>query len=174
MVDMLFNRVFFIQLLSHQYAKMVGYLIAALCGVWIILNLIETSAIIFYRAPLPQVSSSTTVNNEHAQLLAQLPSWHLFGQTPLTPANEQNVPLSSLNLTVNGIFYQKDNKKSQAIITDANGNSKLYKVGDIVPGGVTLYDILPNSVIVESNGQLEKITLSGRELQFAPPPQGLP
>jgi type II secretory pathway component PulC len=145
-----------------------------LCSLWIILNLIETSAIIFYRAPVKPQNISTPTNNAQAQLLKQIPSWHLFGQAPITPVNEQDVPLSSLNLTLNGIFYQKDHKKSQAIITDANGNSKLYKVGDIVPGGVTLYDILPNSVIVESNGQLEKITLSGRELQFAPPPQGLP
>lgn len=172
---MIIKKALVIQLLSHQYAKLVGYAVAGLCGIWIILNLIETSAVVFYRTPT-NLSHRTQAapSNAQATLLEQIPSWHLFGQTPITPANEKNIPLSSLNLTLNGIFYQKDKKQSQALITDANGGSKLYKIGDLVPGGVTLYDILPDSVIVESDGQLEKLSLSGRELEFAPPPQGLP
>ncbi|MFN7098135.1 MAG: type II secretion system protein N [Gammaproteobacteria bacterium] len=172
---MLINKKKILPLLSHPYAKIIGLSITGLCGLWIILNLIQTTAIFFYHAPT-HVNTTPSLANSSAEsaLVAQIPNWHLFGQAPLAPSNEQNLPLSSLNLTVTGIFYQSDHKQAKAIISDANGNTKVYKVGDIVPGGVTLYDILPDSVIVESDGQLEKLTISGRELQFSPPPQGLP
>ena len=168
------DKTLLIKLLSHQHAKIIGYTLCSLSILWVLLNLVQTSAILFYRPPASTSTIKVQANTQQAALLGQVASWHLFGQTPPASINENNLPSSSLNLSINGIFYQTNKKLSQALITDANGKTALYKIGDIVPGGVTLYDILPDQVIIQSNNTLEKLSLPDRELPFASPPQGLP
>jgi type II secretory pathway component PulC len=165
-----------IKLLSYKHARNIAFAIIGLSGLWALINLTETIAIFFYKLPA-QATAISSNNNQLAtetRLLAQLPSWHLFGQTPLTVTTVANIPLSSLNIVLNGIFYQADAKKSQALMTDANGNTQLYSIGDIVSGGAKLYDILPDNVVIERDGQLEKLVLPDRQLTFSPAPQGLP
>lgn len=165
-----------IKLLSYKYARNIAFAMIGLSGLWALINLSEMIAIFFYKAPAASNLTTNTNNQtaEEARLLAQLPGWHLFGQTPLSVTTVANIPLSSLNIVLNGIFYQSNSKASQALMTDANGNTKLYSIGDIVSGGAKLYDILPDNVVIERDGQLEKLVLPDRQLMFGPVPQGLP
>ncbi|NNM58793.1 MAG: hypothetical protein HKM04_03160 [Legionellales bacterium] len=170
-----FNNALLIRLLSYQYAKQICYGLIGFLGLWIFLNIIQTAAIFFYHSSQkPSYIRAATPNASQTALLHQISKWHLFGQAPPSTINDQAIPLSSLNLTLTGIFYQKKPQLSRAMITNANGVPQIYKTNEHVVNDVTLYEIRPNSVILERNGQLEKLTLPGRQLQFAEPPQRLP
>lgn len=170
-----FNNALLIRLLSYKYAKQVTYGLIAICGLWILINIIQTVAIIFYRPTIkPDNINVSAVSASPKGQLSQISSWHLFGQPPPSAINDQAIPLSSLNLRITGIFYQKNAQLSRVMITNANGVAQFYKKDDPVTNDVILYEIRPNSVILERNGELEKLTLPDRELQFAEPPQRLP
>ena len=103
--------------------------------------------------------------------LTDLPKWHLFGQAPISDGAK--VPDTRLQLNLLGIMQAGDPQYSQAIISAANGESKVYGIDDELPGGAKLKQVLSRSVIIERDGELEKLALPVSKLEFAPPPSGL-
>ena len=97
--------------------------------------------------------------------LAQIPSWHLFGkksaQKKAAPAPKIiDAPTTSLKLTLQGTFMGKSKtEESWAIISSADDEQKMYRVGDEIPGGATLYSVEPFRVILERNKRHESLSL---------------
>lgn len=117
-------------------------------------------------------STPPTVNTQSgltvAQLIADLPSDHIFGKSF---ADGGDMPISSLQLKVTGIMEFKDtdgNDASKAMISMADEPSKLYQKGDELPYGVKVYSITRDAVILENDGHLEKLPLPRETLQFKP------
>jgi general secretion pathway protein C len=75
---------------------------------------------------------------------------------------------SDLELT--GVFLSE--RTSIAIIADAGGPEKMYRVGDQIRAGVTLVEVLRNGVgVVVAHGDLrQRLPLTGRARAENPPP----
>ena len=103
-------------------------------------------------------------NNANAHLIAAIPSQHLFGVSATG-----DMPVTNLQLRVTGIAREADahnENVSKAYISIAGGPSKIYQVGDTLPDGVKIYEITPDTVILENAGQLEKLPLPREKLEF--------
>lgn len=88
---------------------------------------------------------------------------HLFG----TPAQINDMPISNLQLRVLGISKATDHHGHSKVLLSISGNpGKVFKIGDHLPYGVTVYDITANAVILENNGLLEKVPLPRPLLEF--------
>jgi len=93
---------------------------------------------------------------------------HLFGKAP---SQLGNMPITNLQLRVTGIVKMDTDRSgpvSKAYISTDGQPSKIYQVGESLPSGVKVYDITPNEVILENDGNLEKLPLPREQLQFKP------
>jgi general secretion pathway protein C len=98
---------------------------------------------------------------------------HLWGVAPVaaTPGQDPaNVPQSNLPLVLVGIIAADDPQDGLAILGENAAGAKVYAVGDNVPGGAKLHQVLTDRVIIDRNGKLESLLLP-RQLQpgAAPP-----
>lgn len=104
-------------------------------------------------------------NDETTNMIIAIPEAHLFGQT------DGDMPITSLQLRVTGIVKtgdEQDGSASKAYISISGQPSKIYKLGDDLPYGVKVYEITPDSVILENDGKLEKLPLPRERLEFKP------
>lgn len=101
-------------------------------------------------------------------LVAQIPSWHLFGNAVKTEQTTA-LPITSLQLRLIGIVQSIPENYSRVMISEAGQPGKLLKIGDSF-SNVKVNAITRDGVILENGGQLEKLPLQRRELEF----QGMP
>jgi hypothetical protein len=114
---------------------------------------------------VPLVTADKNVNTE---MIAAIADHHLFGRN-LSRTGE--LPLSNLQIKVTGIVKvtsANDHSFSKVYISVAEAPSKIYQIGDILPSGVKIYNITSQEVILDNEGQLEKLRLSRGKLQFKP------
>jgi len=143
-----------------------------------ILMLTHSMASLTWRImPQPEIiDEGLTVLNSPARVAtpsprADVPSanviarWNLFGKVEINkpkPKIEQNIelaPPTKLNLKLKGLFFSNNKKNARAIIADAKQKEDSYAVGDDVPGGAKVHDILKTKVILERDGKLETLEL---------------
>lgn len=92
---------------------------------------------------------------------------HLFGNlNTASSAAPINAPVTRLRLTLHGVFASTDPKEAMAIISDAGGRQKSYRIGDAVPGGARLHAIYSDRVILERAGKLETLKLPRKVASF--------
>ncbi|MBL4867590.1 MAG: hypothetical protein JKY67_14585 [Pseudomonadales bacterium] len=111
--------------------------------------------------PMMMESGSQAVSNIS---LAAIRRWHLFGeigkQAPetVTKVNKEvRAPVTRLPLILNGVFRARVEVRSSAIVSEKGKTGKLYKVGDKLPGNVTLETVYGNRIILNQNGRLETL-----------------
>ena len=92
----------------------------------------------------------------------------LFGVYVSKDLNEKDIKKSVLNVTLVGVLLASKEKYSQVIIRSVQGQEKIYKLGDEIPGGAAIKRIMANSVWVERDGQLESLSLPKNNLTFEP------
>lgn len=98
-------------------------------------------------------------------LARQINQWHLFGKVekhkpkPPPVVRAETVVETRLNLKLLGVFASKNPKTSKAIIADAKGKEESYSIGDDLPGGATLHEVLADRVIISNNGRFETLKL---------------
>ena len=107
-----------------------------------------------------------TISNAHetADNIETIPNNHLFG----IAFAKGNVPITNLQLRVTGIVKVNNEQEnnSKAYISMSGQSSKIYQVGDSLLNGVKIYAISNDSVILETDGRLEKLPLPREILQF--------
>jgi general secretion pathway protein C len=115
----------------------------------------------------------------HARLnVAAIANDHLFGSAQAQPqqGDATNAPQTSIPLVLTGIIAADDPQNGLAILGENAASAKVFAVGDTVPGGVKLHQVLGDRVILDRNGALESLMLprqSGPPLGMAataPPP----
>ena len=111
-----------------------------------------------------ELAHNTTRSNqtlaEPQKSLAEVVNAHLFGKlAPTTSAGPITAPATRLKLNLNGVFASENPKLAMAIISDASGKQKHYRIGDAVPGGAKLHAIYPDRVILDRLGKLETLKL---------------
>ena len=115
------------------------------------------------KAPLP--SRTVHVPDDTRLLIAQVPVWHLFGNS----LDQSAVPITSLQLRLMGIIKAVPEKFSRVIISEGGQPGKVYRMGDSIDG-VKVYSITQDGVILENAGRFEKLPLQRQPLEF----QGMP
>ncbi|WJW75180.1 type II secretion system protein GspC [Thiohalobacter sp. IOR34] len=94
--------------------------------------------------------------------LERIADWHLFGAAE-RPAPVRAAPIDApetrLKLVLHGVFASTDPAQARAIIAAPNGSSKIYRVGDTLPGGAELSEIHPDRVILQRGGRYETLRL---------------
>ena len=83
---------------------------------------------------------------------AAIARWSLFGKEGQKAVAKQvvkedvNAPKTRLNLELQGVFVAPVEENSTAMIAESRRDSKLYHIGDKVPGNVSLAAVHPDRV----------------------------
>ncbi|HQQ63362.1 MAG TPA: type II secretion system protein N [Pseudomonadales bacterium] len=91
--------------------------------------------------------------------MEQIAAMHLFGNAadkPLPPPQPAELPKTDLKLVLVGAITDTDPKLASAII-DADRQVKRYFVGDSIPGGAVLHDVLADSVVLKRENRYETL-----------------
>jgi general secretion pathway protein C len=107
----------------------------------------------------------------HAFDLAAITNAHLFGAAPPPKQDGANAPQTSIPLVLTGTIAGNDPQNGLAILGQTAQATKVYAVGDNVPGGAKLHSVYSDRVVIDRDGQLESLALP-RQLNAgnAPPP----
>lgn len=129
---------------------------------WLIFSPAETHQTRISRDPAASVMPSSQIR------LNSVVNLHLFGEaqkitSPIADA-PIDAPKTRLKLVLRGVFTHSEPAKAMAIIADAAGKEKLYRIGGQVPGGASIHKIYFDRVILQRNGQFETLNLPRDEL----------
>jgi len=93
----------------------------------------------------------------------------LFGAA--APGPGEAIKGTQVPLVLTGVIAGNDAQNGLAIIGQSAQATKVYAVGDMLPGGVRLHAVYEDRVVLDNNGQLESLALP-RNLSpaLAPPP----
>src|SRR6267142_747581 len=109
----------------------------------------------------------------HSRLvdLAAITNAHLFGAAPTLKQDGANAPQTSMPLVLTGIIAGNDPQNGLAILGPSAQATKVYAVGDNVPGGAKLHSVYSDRVVIDRDGRLESLSLP-RQMNAgnAPPP----
>ena len=109
----------------------------------------------------------------HSRLvdLAAITNAHLFGAAPALRQDGANAPQTSMPLVLTGIIAGNDPQNGLAILGQSAQSTKVYAVGDNVPGGAKLHSVYSDRVVIDRDGRLESLSLP-RQMNAgnAPPP----
>jgi general secretion pathway protein C len=96
---------------------------------------------------------------------------HLFGKDELGGGGGGPPIAPKVPLVLTGVIAGNDAQNGLAIIGQSAQATKVYAVGDTVPGGVKLHAVYEDRVILDDNGELQTLALP-RNLNpaLAPPP----
>lgn len=123
-------------------------------GLFVILSawMIYDWILSFKLAP-PQVAP---VQVQPAAPIPQIANLHLFGIQEQVAA----IPISQLHLTLQGTVVDAfDESKSHALIMSPGEPTKVYTVGEYVPGNAKVAKIESYAVILDNAGQLQRLNL---------------
>lgn len=87
---------------------------------------------------------------------------HLFGvasKQPVVKSAPIEAKETGLKLTLRGVFAADTPEHAMAMIADARGKESVYKKGETIFSGVSLYEIYPDRVILERSGNFETLSL---------------
>ena len=116
-------------------------------------------------APRPQASASQRSTLQ----IPAIVSAHLFGDAAPTVA-DGNAPQTAVQLVLAGVLAVPDPKKGLAIIGPSAAAARLYTVGGAVPGGVSLYSVYPDRVLLDRGGAIESLLLPKKLAPATEPP----
>ncbi len=99
----------------------------------------------------------------------QIPQWHLFGQADAEVVSDvpEELPETNLQLTLRGLIAAPDMALARAIVADPAGLDNFYKVGDTLPGNVTLKEIHGDRIVIQRGGRYETLTLPKASLSMS-------
>lgn len=93
---------------------------------------------------------------------------HLFGRAP-REATARAVPVEApetrLRLELKGVVALETSDGGAALIAGEGEDERHYRVGDDLPGGATLEQILPDRVILSRDGRFEMLRLPRQRLE---------
>src|ERR1700682_134683 len=91
--------------------------------------------------------------------LAAITNAHLFGAAPALRQDGANAPQTSMPLVLTGIIAGNDPQNGLAILGQSAQTTKVYAVGDNVPGGAKLHSVYSDRVVIDRDGRLESLSL---------------
>ena len=113
------------------------------------------------KGPASGATAPTAAPTSRSVNVAAITNTHLFGVAQVAPS-EQNAATAqqtSMPLVLTGIIAAGDPKNGLAILGPNAAGTKVYAVGDNVPGGAKLHSVLNDRVVLDRNGTLEYLAL---------------
>ncbi|GAA4647975.1 hypothetical protein GCM10023116_02370 [Kistimonas scapharcae] len=107
----------------------------------------------------PEVSDIANDSNTSQKTFVLADFSFLFGegQESNTQLSTQELPKTSLNLTLRGALAGDTTTDSSAIIQDGSGQDRFYRIGDSLPGGAVLDQVHPHYIVIRYHGALQKL-----------------
>lgn len=97
----------------------------------------------------------------------------LFGEYMPDNIHDGSIKASLLNVEVVGIVFSPKEKDSQVILRLSDNEERVYHVGEQLRDGVVIKRITPQGLLIEREGELERLSLPKDELTFEPVPPPL-
>lgn len=117
-----------------------------------------------FRAHYVKHIAMTQVTPIHS--LVNIRALHLFG---VYIHNLADLPATQLQLTLTGTVVSLDSPgQSRALIASPGQPTKVYQVGDMLPGNATITRVAKHHVVINDNGTLEKLSLPVEQLNNNP------
>jgi len=102
--------------------------------------------------------TTTNASIKPIQTLPEIANLHLFGIYRIQ--NIADLPSTQLQLSLVGtVIMINAPKQSRALIASPGGQTKVYAVGAIVPGNATVARVEQRYVVLNNNGELQKLSL---------------
>ena len=98
---------------------------------------------------------------------APLAQWHLFGDAAPPVAADVQAPETALRLFLRGTLNADVEGQGIAIIADAEGGERAYRVGDALPGGAELTAVHAGRVLLRRDGSTEQLSLPREAAEVA-------
>lgn len=162
-----------IKLAGALMLVLVTYMSAKLVWVWVD---VVTADYAIKPAPVSR-PTATSVSSRLVSVDA-IVSKHLFGDATAKPVEQAVVEVAAtetrLPLKLRGI-YAADNEQRASAIIESGGNQEVYFLGDKITGGrgAVLHKVQATKVILNTNGQLESLTLEQEESVISMEPDRL-
>lgn len=117
-------------------------------------------------------AGTVIASQRHMVDVAAITNAHLMGFTPAVVAAEDpsHAPISSVPLVLSGIISADDPRYGLAILGQTAQSTKVYAVGDNVPGGAKLHSVYSDRVVIDRGGHLETLVLPHQMVAGSPPP----
>ncbi|MHB8812015.1 MAG: type II secretion system protein GspC [Steroidobacteraceae bacterium] len=148
--------------------RVATWLLALLLGVQAAMILTDLAGA--DRAPSPGVILAASRAQRAPLDIAGIVNTHLFGSAPVAAGNGANAPQTSMPLVLTGVIAANDPRDGLAILGPSSAATKVYAVGDNIPGGARLHSVLTDHVLLERDGRLEALALPHQLAGSAPPP----
>lgn len=106
-----------------------------------------------------QLRLRASSTQESGMGLEQVAGLHLFGDVATTivePPPPTDLPKTDLKLVLVGAMTDSDPQKASALIAADNQTRRFY-VGDNIPGGAVLHEVLSDSVVLKRDGRYETL-----------------
>jgi general secretion pathway protein C len=117
--------------------------------------------------PVADVAPEQPFEATSSPLLADsIANWHLFGRSESLPDTVASAPETELRLFLRGTLNESVPEQGIAIISDAEGNERAYRVGETLPGEATLVAVHAARVLIDRGGRREGLSL---RTDVAPP-----
>lgn len=81
-----------------------------------------------------------------------------FGKYLPIELQNNKIKESLLNLQIVGIIFSRIKEESEVIIKMDDGKDKAFRIGELLPSGVEINQIMPDSIVVKRNGVLESLS----------------
>jgi general secretion pathway protein C len=122
------------------------------------------------RAPSPSVIAAASRAHTAPVDVAAITNTHLFGVAPAVAGNAANAPQTNMPLVLTGVVAANDPRDGLAILGPSIAATKVYAVGDNIPGGARLHAVLSDHVLLDRGGVIEALALPRQLVGSAPPP----
>ena len=123
------------------------------------------------RAPSPGAIVTASRGEQRPGVdIAAITGTHLFGEAPVAASNGANAPQTSMPLVLTGVIAANNPNDGLAILGPSASSTKVYAVGDGIPGGARLHAVLSDHVLIDRGGVIEALTLPHQATGNAPPP----
>ncbi|MGA9368675.1 MAG: type II secretion system protein GspC [Steroidobacteraceae bacterium] len=122
------------------------------------------------RAPPPSAGAGASRMERPTVDIAAITSTHLFGEAPVAASNGENAPQTNMPLVLTGVIAANNPNDGLAILGPSAAATKVYAVGDNIPGGARLHAVLSDHVLLDRGGILETLALPRQIMGNAPPP----
>lgn len=156
-------------LLQDQWQARVIMVVNLLLVLWLAYQLTQLIQLFI---PVPQAQdriqfapvAATTQTKQASRVLAKsVAGMHLFGVPVTEPTSVEptsiEAPDTRLKIVLHGTFSSDDSRFAHAIIANTSGMEESYTVGNEVPGGIKVHEILADRVILIRNQRYETLRL---------------
>ncbi len=155
------------ELKKNGFKVLAGFLLVLIILEWVS-GVRASLALDALTTPLkaPVLEQSVAVKETKEPLAIQV---HFFGDYVPDDVSAAGVKRSSLNISVVGILFASDEKKSHVMLELPGHQVKVFAVGDKVLGEAVIKRITADGILLMHDGVMESLSLPKNELLFSPP-----